>query len=75
LVGLTRQTLWEWARKGWITPIPSASKTGGRPAKLYQGEDIIRAAEERLLITPEQADKARKKLLASINKVDKGDNN
>lgn len=74
LVGLTRQTLWEWAKKGWIQPLKSASKTGGRPAQLFNAEEIIKAAEERLLLTPEQAATARKKL-SEIDKGDKGDNN
>lgn len=75
LVGITRQTLWEWAKKGWIKPLTTASKTGGRPARLYAAEEIISAAEDRLLLTQEQAQSAREKLSAFIDKGDKGDNN
>jgi len=53
----------------------TASKTGGRPARLYAAEDIIAAAEDRLLLSQEQAESARQELTALVDKGDKGDNN
>lgn len=73
IIGITRQTLWEWAKKGWIVPLPQASKTKGRPAQLFVAEEIILAAEERFLLSKEQGDSARQKLKDQGDKVDKGD--
>ena len=75
LIGVSRQTLWEWAQKGWISPLPQASKTGGRPALLYSAEMIVQTAEERLILSKDQAAEARDNLRKQIDKGDKGDNN
>lgn len=76
LVGLTRQTLWEWAKKGWIKPLKNVSKTGGRPAQVFSAIEVINVTEERGLISADEAIELRKKLKSNkVDKGDKGDNN